>query len=353
MSEEQTIISPMPDPLAAERTQIAVAPGAEVTQAAVTIQCPVCQTTNPPGDRWCQDCGFLLSSAAPEALELPTVSGPRLALDGREFELRTGPNTLGRVNADVLLPDATVSRHHATLTIQEDGAWIQDEGSTNGTYLNGSPVPPGDRRQLQDGDMLKLGSVTVKLLWPEGAVRRDDESAGVGRAEGLLTEAPAAVAILVAEDGREINLRVGVNTIGRRAENMIVLSGDAFASGRHAEVRCDSPGAAGEVSCVLVDVGSTNGTFWRQGEESEWERLRSHDPQPLSVGDQIRLGQTTYTVRAPVTPAEGLADEGDQATEAVDEPSSPGGAIDTAMGAVDDSMPAPTESTETADEDRL
>jgi len=67
-----------------------------------------------------------------------------------------------------------------------------------------------------------------------------------------------------------------VNTLGRRSENMIALSGDSYASGRHAEIRCDAGG------CVLVDVGSTNGTFLRGGGAAEAERLRPHDPQSLA-----------------------------------------------------------------------
>src|SRR5436190_5435891 len=164
MSEERTIVSPPPAVADADRTQVAWVPGADVTQAALVIECPVCHTSNPPGDRWCQDCGFLLSSQVSETLEMPSLSGPRLVLDGREFELRGGANSIGRVGADVLLPDPTVSRHHATLTLAEDGAWIEDVGSTNGTYLNGAPVTPGNRSPIRDGDTLKLGSVTVKLV---------------------------------------------------------------------------------------------------------------------------------------------------------------------------------------------
>ena len=301
MSEEQTIISPAPDPLAIERTQIAIAPGADVTQAAVVIQCPVCQTVNPPGDRWCQDCGFLLSAPAPEALELPEAAGPRLVLDGREFELHAGANSIGRVGADVLLVDSTVSRHHATLTIAEDGGWIEDVGSTNGTLLNGAPVTQGSRSQVQDGDMLKLGSVTVKLIWPEGvkaeaavldgsAVTSAASAQPAGRAMGRL---------VAAADGQEHLLRAGVTSLGRRAENDIVISGDAYVSGRHAEIRCDLGG------CVLVDVGSTNGTFLRDSPDDEWERLRPHDPRPLSPSTELRLGQTAFSFQpAPETSEE-------------------------------------------------
>jgi pSer/pThr/pTyr-binding forkhead associated (FHA) protein len=294
MSEERTIVSSPPEMADADRTQVAWVPGADVTQAALVIQCPVCHTSNPPGDRWCQDCGFLLSSQVSDALEMAAVSGPRLVLDGREFELRQGENSLGRVGADVLLPDPTVSRHHATLTIDESGAWIEDVGSTNGTSLNGVPLPAGTRSRMADADTLKLGSVALKLVWPEGPA-----AAAEGGAAGDGTEAAPVAAALVTEDGREFPLRAGVNTLGRRSENMIPLSGDSYASGRHAEIRCDAGG------CVLVDVGSTNGTFLHREGAAEAERLRAHDPQLLAPGDEVRLGQTTFVFQA----APVLADE--------------------------------------------
>jgi pSer/pThr/pTyr-binding forkhead associated (FHA) protein len=311
MSEEQTIISPPTSALDVDRTQVAIAPGADVTQAAVVIQCPVCHTANPPGDRWCQDCGFLLSAAAPTALEeLPAATGPRLVLDGREFELHAGANTVGRVAADVLLLDSTVSRHHATLTLAEDGAWIEDVGSTNGTFLNGSPVPPGTRTAVHDGDTLKLGSVSLKLVWPEGATAPPPAAS----VEAAPAPIGAAVALLVAADGQQHALRAGVTTLGRRAENTIVVSGDAYVSGRHAEIRCDEDG------CVIVDVGSTNGTFYRADPTADWERLLPHDPRPLSPDDEVRLGQTAFTFQAAPAPAEpDAAEQSEEIAEPADE----------------------------------
>jgi pSer/pThr/pTyr-binding forkhead associated (FHA) protein len=303
MSEEQTIISPAPGALDAERTQIAFAPGADVTQAAIVIQCPVCQTANPPGDRWCRDCGFLLSSQAPEGMDLPTgASGPRLVQDGREYELRQGENSIGRVAADVLLPDPTVSRHHATLTLAEDGAWLEDAGSTNGTFLDGTPVAAGSRISVRDGAALKFGSVTVRLVWPEGAAALPPATPA-GEEPGSAAASEPVMARLVAADGLEHALRAGVTTLGRRGENMIVVTGDPFVSGRHAEIRCDAGG------CVLVDVGSTNGTFLRSGSEEEWERLPAHDPRPMSPGDELRLGQSAFALHAPLAPVEEALEE--------------------------------------------
>ncbi|MCS6924106.1 MAG: hypothetical protein NZM10_07000, partial [Fimbriimonadales bacterium] len=46
---------------------VAIAPAPQVTITMAPLQCPVCAQTNPPGEQYCIECGFLLSSAAPEA----------------------------------------------------------------------------------------------------------------------------------------------------------------------------------------------------------------------------------------------------------------------------------------------
>src|SRR4051812_34638539 len=49
----------------------------DATQQAISIACAVCQTPNPPGERWCQDCGFMLGSTP--GGELPdAATQPRL-----------------------------------------------------------------------------------------------------------------------------------------------------------------------------------------------------------------------------------------------------------------------------------
>ncbi|WP_441249536.1 FHA domain-containing protein [Kitasatospora sp. McL0602] len=52
-----------------------------------------------------------------------------------------------------------VSRQHATVGLEPDGtAWVRDEHSTNGTFVNGSPASPGARTPLRDGDVLRLAA---------------------------------------------------------------------------------------------------------------------------------------------------------------------------------------------------
>ncbi|GAX37716.1 FHA domain-containing protein [Nodularia sp. NIES-3585] len=50
-----------------------------------------------------------------------------------------------------------VSRIHADIRIEGDFHYIEDVGSSNGTYINNSPLLPGNRHRLRAGDRISLG----------------------------------------------------------------------------------------------------------------------------------------------------------------------------------------------------
>jgi len=80
--------------------------------------------------------------------------------------------TIGRAaNNDVAIPDLSISRFHAFLKESPTGGWqIQDAGSTNGTGVNGGPVPRqghGAPLDLKAGDSVRLGQVEVTFLGAE------------------------------------------------------------------------------------------------------------------------------------------------------------------------------------------
>ncbi len=55
-------------------------------------------------------------------------------------------------------PDSEiVSRVHANLRIEGDVYYVEDVGSSNGTYINGLPLPAGNRHRLRPGDRIALG----------------------------------------------------------------------------------------------------------------------------------------------------------------------------------------------------
>jgi pSer/pThr/pTyr-binding forkhead associated (FHA) protein len=80
---------------------------------------------------------------------------------GRSFELN-GELTVGRAaGCQVALEDNYVSQLHARVFTRDGGVWVEDLGSTNGTYLNDQRVsaPLAVRR----GDQLKVGSTVLEL----------------------------------------------------------------------------------------------------------------------------------------------------------------------------------------------
>lgn len=50
-----------------------------------------------------------------------------------------------------------VSRIHADIRIEGDAYYIEDVGSSNGTYINNMPLLPGNRHRLRTGDRIALG----------------------------------------------------------------------------------------------------------------------------------------------------------------------------------------------------
>lgn len=80
------------------------------------------------------------------------------SLDGRQFDLEEGYLTLGRHENCVLRfdhnLDAGVSSYHAIIESSAYGFLLKDQQSTNGTFVNGSPV---SATILRDGDTIRLG----------------------------------------------------------------------------------------------------------------------------------------------------------------------------------------------------
>jgi pSer/pThr/pTyr-binding forkhead associated (FHA) protein len=90
---------------------------------------------------------------------------------GSFWPLHSGRTAIGRSSSegvDIALQDASASSRHASIHADPatGQAFVEDDGSRNGTFLNEGRLPSGERRQLRDNDRLRLGSTTfvVKLL---------------------------------------------------------------------------------------------------------------------------------------------------------------------------------------------
>jgi uncharacterized RDD family membrane protein YckC len=79
--------------------------------------------------------------------------------DIREFELEKGSMSIGRgEDAGIMLDNQTVSRNHATLTATSQGYVLEDLGSSNGTWVNGSRI---DKRILRHEDRIRFGKAVA------------------------------------------------------------------------------------------------------------------------------------------------------------------------------------------------
>jgi pSer/pThr/pTyr-binding forkhead associated (FHA) protein len=86
--------------------------------------------------------------------------------DGSEREL-AGPLTIGRdAENDLVVPSNAVSRRHAALSFREGRWYVEDRGSYNGTFLNGTRVNPSTPLPLRHADRIEIGGETILFSWP-------------------------------------------------------------------------------------------------------------------------------------------------------------------------------------------
>ena len=74
---------------------------------------------------------------------------------------------IGRVQGDINIPVAAVSRRHAQLHVNAGVCAIEDLDSQNGTAVNGKLLDSGEKKHLRHGDILLLaGMVELKFVDP-------------------------------------------------------------------------------------------------------------------------------------------------------------------------------------------
>ncbi len=182
------------------------------------ITCDRCKTENLDGSQYCDECGAPLrpngrsavepklhkngdgqnGSHAPapgqhpefagghvsaglniNALKNPSKPHARLVIEkgrssGKQFMLCDVESHIGRWDADGGIfpdvdldtddPEAKVSRRHARITLTNGQYFVEDLGSTNGTFINrGKRLTPGQRQALCDGDEIIVGKTFLRF----------------------------------------------------------------------------------------------------------------------------------------------------------------------------------------------
>lgn len=127
----------------------------------------------------------LKSGAEPGELSLEVTGGPMI---GTKFAFKGKVSLIiGRQDdCGIVLPDEKISRHHCILEVDPPLVRVRDNGSQNGTYLNGRIIGgrsekagPGQGSvayEMRDGDRLGLGREWVLTL---SSPLRDDIVAGL------------------------------------------------------------------------------------------------------------------------------------------------------------------------------
>jgi len=106
-----------------------------------------------------------------EARDALLADGDYLAFDTGErvqvIPLQDGWTRVGRsLAAHVRLDDPTVSRRHALIYRDEDGAKVLDDRSLNGVFRNGERV---ELAELDDGDTVAVGRFTLHFISLSGS----------------------------------------------------------------------------------------------------------------------------------------------------------------------------------------
>jgi hypothetical protein len=182
------------------------------------ITCERCKTENLDGSQYCDECGAPLKpnlrsdlsalggtpenngrkavASSPQPSELATgqsspsfkVSSPvnseakphawlvieRGRSAGRKFMLSEVESQLGRWDADGGIfpdvdldsedPEAKISRRHARITLKNGQYFLDDLGSTNGTFVNrGKRLKPGEPQPLAEGDEIIIGKTFLRF----------------------------------------------------------------------------------------------------------------------------------------------------------------------------------------------
>jgi len=88
-----------------------------------------------------------------------------LSMDGlvlKEIALDKERTTIGRKPSnDIQIDNLAISGQHAVITTILDDAFLEDQNSTNGTYVNGQPIK---KHVLHNNDVVELGKYRLKYL---------------------------------------------------------------------------------------------------------------------------------------------------------------------------------------------
>jgi pSer/pThr/pTyr-binding forkhead associated (FHA) protein len=298
------------------------------------ITCPSCGANNPPGMRFCVQCGGALAPAtakmaAPQAAPAP-ASVPKAAIldsplrqsqqlkappavaapaaethrepppptkaarqenpwpirlisinedgtDGTSISLDFLETTVGREGDQRFPTDAFLSPKHARFHIDKGEVTIEDLYSLNGTFIK-----LRDETRLTPGDTILMGRQVLRFEKFEQPIAAKTKSSDGTRYMGSPSPGGDYKILQVGIGGviQNVYCLPETGAVLGREKGDIVFPHDKFMSGRHAQIYVGDDG-----HCYLVDLNSSNGTWIKI-----WEKTK------LSHKDYIFMGQQLFRV---------------------------------------------------------
>jgi len=174
---------------------------------------------------------------------------------------------LGRSNeaGQLQIDYPSLSRKHLALYAEESGLFVEDLGSTNGSYLNGKKLDAGQRMPFQEGDSLSLTPDQAVIVQLSPVAERPTSSSPPKKGKDISS--------LLASKKDVV--------IGRSSDCDLVLE-DVMVSRRHARIQQKD----GKV--WIEDLNSSNGVYLNGKKISS--------KQQVTEKDKVRIGLFSFSL---------------------------------------------------------
>ncbi len=289
-----------------EIPMVAVEPLSTATErvAVTPVVCLSCNAENPPGMRFCVECGGALkkskssvkadpgfgaepivevSRKPPPPSKAATEENPwaiRLVSinedgsDGTVVPLEFLETTVGRDGDSRFPTDGFLSPKHARFHIEKGKLFIEDLYSLNGTFIK-----LRDETRLTPGDTILMGRQVLRFERFEQTITPKTKSSDGTRYMGSPSPGGNFKILQIGIGGviQNVYCLPEAGAVLGREKGDIVFPHDKFMSGRHAQIYSGDDG-----HCYLVDLNSSNGTWVKI-----WEKTALDNKDYIFMGQQL------------------------------------------------------------------